>query len=629
MKKRNIWKSPLCICLGIFFAQSHVYADSAISVPRDARSVIEQALNDLAKAAQEKREILYKNQAADYVQSAHKYKEEAQSMLDKAVKRRQAAEAAYQDAAAKREQAEADLQDAQASYEESTEEVQAAYDAADQAYQEADALLQASYAEEAKIQQMVDEANRTGREIQGDPADYIVDWAKVPAARMRADELRSDADSMQQNLNASGAYLNFTTNAFWQINGEWNGAKQDVLYAKKAENDAIKNKEKAEENLDKALKNQKILLDKLAHPPAMRVYSRGADFYSWKDSAGNKGQELVLPFYYGYEAPKNQYSYGVYTSVAIADHSAGNVGGNMETFTDTTVHMTKRSQKEKFTTEYLMQINLPTGKNKLSTSGVNSRMSDDLVSVDSFGKSWQFQPGVQTSWKNGEFDKWTVGTSYLYSEAYDQTLDIANNILHPGYEWAKWLRYQHAEEKWQLVSEIQHTTYGKSIYERSSLSNGGAYELSAGWKYRLTYNRSLDEKRNLLLYYWRENGGNNDASTQPSNGTVNYYGAQWSRKLNAKRTLRFGFDIMSTNGNRYAGMEEGTTDYYYKEVNGRTKYTLDAGYDIRLNDADSFKIDLQLFKMQDGDFIKPPKNGSTGARDYTGCNLLFSYNKAW
>jgi len=613
MKKRNIWKSPICICLGIFFAQPHVYADSAISVPRDAKSVIEQALNDLAKTAQEKRGILYKNQAADYVQSAYKYKEEAQSMLDEAVKRRQAAEAAYQDAGAKREAAEADLQEAQASYQESTEEVQAAYDAADQAYQEADALLQASYAEEAKIQQMVDEANRTGREIQGDPADYIVDWAKVPAARARADALRSDADSMQQNLNASGDYLNFMTNAFWQINGKWNGAKQDVIYAKKAENDATDNKKKAEQNLNKALENQENLLDKLAHPAAMQVYSRGAEFYSWKDSVGNKGQELVLPFYYGYEAPKNQYSYGVYTSVAFADHSAGTAGGSMETLTDTTIHMTKRSQKEKFTTEYLMQLNLPTGKNKLSTSGVNSRMSDDLVGVDSFGKGWQFQPGIQTSWKNGELDKWTVGTSYLYSEAYNQTF----NILHPGYEWAKWLRYQHAEEKWQLVSEIQHINYGKS-----TVSNGAAYELSDGWKYRLTYNRSLDEKRNLLLYYWRENGGNNDAGAATSNGAVNYYGAQWSRKLNAKRTLRFGFDIMSTNASRYAGMD--TSENHYKEVNGRTKYTLDAGYDIRLNDADSLKIDLQLFKMQDGNL-----KGTTEARNYTGCNLLFSYNKAW
>jgi hypothetical protein len=507
--------------------------------------------------------------------------------------------------------------EAKQAYDQLSEKVKEAYQTANDAYLEAAALLQSSYAEEAKIQHMVDAAKQEGREITGNPANYIVDWSKVPRARARADQLKAEADQLAQGLSSAADTVSSAADNFAASDEFYRRAEQNIIASRNEEHATVENVEIIKQNLQTATDSQKALLDQLAHPPAMQVLSHSMHYYSWTDSQGNKGNELVEPIYYGYDSPQDQYNVGIFTSLVSAEHNTLSGSGDIKSLTDTTMNFTKRSEKDVFTTTYLFQMSLPTGKSNLGWSQRNARMSDDLVETEQFGKGWQLQPGIQTSWKTTAFDQWTVGTTYLWSQAYDQTSDSSNDDdIHPGYEWAKWLRYQHAEEKWQLVSELINTAYGKTSFD-----NEISYHLGNGWKYRLTYNRTLDKDRDLLFYYWRENSGRNDVANMDTHyAPVNYYGTLWSKKLNDKRTLRFSFDVMDTNGNRYDGFDADG----YKEVQGRKKYTIGAGYDLKLDKTKTLNFDVQHFQMKDG-----ASTMGAAATDYRGWNVFLSYNKVW
>lgn len=624
MKKRQYKKIVAFVACFMVVDQSFVFADTAISVPRDARMEIENAKNDMAKIEEKKKGLQYKKDASDYVNNMQTAYTEVKAALAKIQQKQKVALVELQKAEANKVVAQEDWDKAKQNYDQLSETVKAAYQTADAAYREAAAILQSSYAEETKIQRMVDAANRDGREIAGDPADYIVDWAKVPRAQARANQLKAEADQLAQGLSSAEDTVSSTADHFAASDELYRRAEQDVIALQNEENVTVENEEKIKQDLKTAVDSQKTLLYQLAHPPATQVLSRSTRYYSWTDSQGNKGNELVEPIYYGYDSPQDQYNVGIFTSLVSAEHKASNESGEIKSLTNTTISFTKRSEKDVFTTAYLFQMFLPTGKSNLGWSKRNARMSDDLVEIEQFGKGWQLQPGIQTSWKTTAFDQWTVGTTYLWSQAYDQTADISNDDIHPGYEWAKWLRYQHAEEKWQLVSELINTAYGKTTSD-----SGSAYHLGNGWKYRLTYNRTLDENRDLLFYYWRENSGRNDvANVDAHYAPVNYYGTLWSKKLNDKRTLRFSFDVMDTNGNRYDGLESywdgSNAAYHYKEVYGRKKYTIGAGYDLKLDKTKTLNFDVQHFQMKDG-----ASTTGDAPRDYRGWNVFLSYNKVW
>jgi len=624
MKKRQYILIATFIPFVMIMNQSFVFADTAISVPRDAKMTIENAKNDMEKIEEKKKEIQYKEDAADYVNRMQKFYTEAQSALMKIEQKRKDSFDQLQKTEVNKAVAQEALDEAKQAYDRLSEEVKAAYQTANDAYQEAAAIERSSYAEETSIQRMVDVANRDGREITGNPADYIVDWSKVPQAKVRADQLEAVADQLAQGLSSTADSVSAAEDNFAVADEFYRRAEQNSIDLQNEEHSIAENIEIAKQNLQTATDSQKILLYHLAHPPAMQVLSNSTHYYSWINSQGNKGTELAESIYYGYDSPQEQYNMGIFTSLVSAAHNASSESGEIKSLTDTTMNFTKCSERNVFTTSYLFQISLPTGRSALGWSQRNARMSDDLVETEQFGKGWQLQPGIQTSWKPTAFDQWTVGTTYLWSQAYDQTSDISNDDIHPGYEWAKWLRYQHAEKKWQLVSEVINTAYGKTSFD-----NGNAYHLGNGWKYRLTYNRTLDENRDLLFYYWRENSGRNDvASTDTHYAPVNYYGTLWSKKLNDKRTLRFSFDVMDTNGNRYDGLESywdgSNAAYHYKEVYGRKKYTFGVGFDLKLDKTKTLNFDVQHFQMKDG-----ASTTGDAATDYRGWNIFLSYNKTW
>lgn len=332
----------------------------------------------------------------------------------------------------------------------------------------------------------------------------------------------------------------------------------------------------------------------------------GMKYHRW-DSDHRNGYQLMYPISFGYWHP--QYSIGVYTSYVQAN--------DVDTFTDTSVYLSYKDEREKYTLDYTLTLNVPTGKSALNWNERFSRITEDLVSVEQFGKGWQFTPGIAVTWKTSREETWTVGTSYTFSQSYDPTSDIPNDDISPGGEWGKWLRYQNANDDRQFVAELLNTSYG-----RTKLDSGDSYSQNDSWKLRTAYNKVLSPTENLMFYYWLEQ--DNPSNVPLGNNLVHYFGTMYKRKLNEKSDLRLMADVMTTNESRYLGMYSyydyyGRPAYGAESVDGRTKYTFGVGYDHRISPQSYLNLDIEYFMMQDGASTR-----GIPATDYTGWNAYMT-----
>ena len=250
-------------------------------------------------------------------------------------------------------------------------------------------------------------------------------------------------------------------------------------------------------------------------------------------------------------------------------------------------------------------------------------LHEDVVENSQLGKSWQYTPGIDWSWKHGQENTWTIGTRYTISTAYDPSSDVLNDSISPGNEWRQFVRWRHAGQAWQLVGEVGHTVTGDTRG-----ANGSSYSTPEQWEYKLTYNRRLPQKQNVMFYYWRDTQNSNPLLADTVRvGVTHYWGAVWSRAIDEKRTWRIGLDGMKTAGSRYTGVynyfdNDGNAQYSSVYVAGRTKFTLGIGYDVLLPKGSSLSFDVQTFVMKDG-----VSTSGQGAMTYHGYNIFVKYVK--
>ncbi len=361
------------------------------------------------------------------------------------------------------------------------------------------------------------------------------------------------------------------------------------------------------------LEQERILFD-INNPETWRFFSTGAKYFRWDD--GRSGYQTVLPIYFGSWKP--EFGYSLYTQYVMSD--------NLDTFTDTTLFLSGSSVREKSSWEYFLSVNIPTGKSDLNWSERYARVTEDLVWVEQFGKGWQLTPGIAYNWRTSSEDVWTIGTSYTYGWSYDPTSDIPNDDISPGGEWAKFLRYQHIEEKWQFVGELINTSYG-----RTDIDDGTSYRDDDSWEGRLTFNRVLNERDNLMFYYWLARQSQTDVPFETDDPLVHYFGTMWSRKLNDRARLRLTADVMTTDGSRYYSLYSLYSLYSYYDtfmnprygaemVDGRTKYTFGVGYDYDVSERGTLNLDIQYFQMRDGESTL-----GFPATTYDGFNVYLNY----
>ena len=331
------------------------------------------------------------------------------------------------------------------------------------------------------------------------------------------------------------------------------------------------------------------------------------NFYNWHGN-GWSGSQFVQPYYFGY-ANKNSY-WGLNFNYVSSKNTTPGHEGKINTFTDTLLYFSTRNNKDKYIVDYNLGINIPTGKAKLSSYERNARMDEDLVRFAEFGEGWNFTPGIAVTRRiGGDKDLLTLGTNYSVRGSYDPTSDIDDDKFNPGNEWQKYLRWQHAEEKWQLVGELLHTSSAES-----KIADGSVFDTGAVWETRLTYNRNLAKDQDLMLYYWYYHENNEIIlNKKVEESPVHYFGAEWKKHLSKKTDLRLAADIMIADGIRYSSL----TDSY---VDNRKKVALGIGCDLKMDERNKLSLKVQHFSMRDG-----KNSNGADARRYQGFNFLTSF----
>lgn len=663
MCRRLSYLGVVCY-LAVLSQPSTALAGSAVSVPPEARETAAgavaaaQDILDREQAARERAEaIMYAQKAEQEEVEAKQQAAEAKNVLaQSAVEAEEAAKLALT--------ADEEAKVAVAKAEELNKEAQKAITAAREAAAAAEAIEASLMAEEAAIaarqiapsqQELVttsipaessqtnsleesDELLRMEREIkrlekmqkEGSLAqkrrtpvvevweEPPVDWSKAAVAYAQAEQLDQIATAADKAAEQAGNIADQKMAVAEAAKSREEETKQAVGEAEQALKDANETAElaKKEAILTKTQLEQLIYLQD--HPKGVHTFTGELNYYR-----GNSAYQFTQPITFSYW--HKDFSYSLNTKYIVSKNNTPGASGRVSTLADTTLSLTKHTEKPKFNVDYSLDINIPTGKAALSWSERNARMNEDLFEVSQFGKGWQFTPGIAVSWKIGKEDMWTLGTSYAFSGSYDPTTDIVNDDISPGNEWRKFLRWQHAGQDWQFVGELSNTSTGVT-----KIANGEEYSTGDEWDYRLTYNKKLPDNQNIMFYYWRERQNlNSIVPSDTGNSLAHYLGTMWSRKLNDKKLVRVTFDVMKSDGKRYDRIknsidrDNGTPQYSSIDVDGRTKYTLGVGYDIRLDKQSVFSIDLQKFIMKDGE-SNLPQSSTT----YHGFNVLMKYNRS-
>ncbi|MPM28259.1 hypothetical protein SDC9_74779 [bioreactor metagenome] len=451
--------------------------------------------------------------------------------------------------------------------------------------------------------------------------EISIDWSKAEAAYAYADELNHISIAADKEAEMAERIADEEAAHAEQAASEAEDARLAMLDADLVLNDANAYVVQAKKHAIEAQAELEQLIYSQEHPQGVHSFSQGVNYYSWHNN-GNSGYQISQPLYFGYW--EKDFSFGLYSKHIISKNKTTGASGRVNSFYDTALDLSKRNDNQKFSVDYGVYINIPTGKANLSASERYSMMNEDLVDVSQFGKGWEFTPRVNVSWKIGKNDMWSIGTSYAFSGSYDPTSDIVGDNVSPGSVWKGFLRWQHVRENWQFAGEMINTANGLT-----KIADGYSYKEGRQWEYRLTYNRKLPRNQYLLLYYWRDNQNvSNIVPYGTSNAIVHYIGTMWSKKTDDKRLFRISFDVMKTDGSRYAGIynynDNGQPQYAAIEVDGRTKYTAGVGYDLRLSENSNLSIDMQFYKMKDGKSTLEPSSAT-----YKGSNFFIKLNKSF
>lgn len=668
MQRRLPYIGVLC-CLPLLVQPQLVQAGSAVTVPVAARDTAAQAKADAQDVLDKEEEKRYREnaaleakRAAEEAATAARQAEQTEEKLKANRVQAEQAEKASQEAAASAQQAaqqaaaqqaaadaanaeaeaaagqaeaiEAELTEQDAAREEVIAQHEAAADAADTSLpaastasydssDDSDELLareneyrrlEAAYEAEQQVRQRAAVADNWS-------APAGADWSQASSAYAYANELAENAAAITSEADAANEAADQAADAAERAAEAAADAKQAVADGELEWKDAQTYEQQAGVYAVQAKTELEKLIYAQEHPKPVWNLSTGMNVYQWRDSDGNHGHQVVLPFSVGYW--QKDLSWYLNTNWVNSNHGS-TPGGSVNTLTDTTVSVAKRNEKKKFIVDYLLEVNIPTGKPALSWSERYAKMNEDLVEKSTFGEGWKFAPGIDVSWRIGKEDLWTVGTSYSFNGSYDPTTDVPGDTVSPGNGWNGHLRWEHAGQKWQMIAEL--------LYSRSNsshLSNGSNYTTPSTWEYRLTYNRPLSKTSDLMFYYWHENRNIDAVVSDTSQARVHYLGSMLSRKIGKAHTIRYTFDYMRGNGLCYSGVrnyfdEEGLPQYSSIDVDGRTKYTLGVGYDIQLRSNANISFDLEAFRMHDGISTE-----GRAATSYNGMNFLVRYNQTF
>ena len=378
---------------------------------------------------------------------------------------------------------------------------------------------------------------------------------------------------------------------------------RELLDLRKWQEDLYKYDEELQQELVQLAKDQKKIEQGLEGKQFGKYAGMGFEYYSWDASDGSKGSQFIVPIEYFASHGYNEFGFStgyVNTSTKYPEEDTMNGMRALE------LHYGRRNPHKRYTLKYNLDMSIPLDESRTSSRA----LSDDLVSVTRLNEGFNIGPSIDIERRDGEENIWRLGVGYNFKGDYHYSKENPNFSVSPGNALDGYLNWTHAEDDHQMRFGIE------GIFKGKSNENGTRYREGEERLYKAMYNKCLNEKSDVMAYFWvRENGSNTYYDSPFSSGggksRVRYYGLEYKFKLDENRAWFIRNNNMLSTGT-YNDVLTGET------VNGRKKHTLGVGYKVKLASDETLSLNADYFWMEDKD---------TG-KEYDGAEFTVFYNRA-
>lgn len=318
----------------------------------------------------------------------------------------------------------------------------------------------------------------------------------------------------------------------------------------------------------------------------------GFRFWDLKDS-DEKGWQMVAPLDLTYTFSldsKSQLDLSARSAYIISENNSAGAKGRVSTFSDTvvgaTVSVSRYDDWQPFIT---LDMNLPTGKDKLKGSDKNAIMDPDLVDLVRFGEGFNFNLSVGLTYLVPETN-WSVtgAVGYNWRGAYTPDGDTGDEF-NPGDQLTGLVRVQYLSEKIYGAVSVQY--FDEDI---SSLAHVDYFNPGNQWEINAEGTYVIDDKQSVSAsIYFATSARNeyydfftNELVKEEAVGNGDYYFGQlaYSRIL----TESVGASLGVVYGERTKNDYIADSDFFvpartYWGVNASLDYTAPGGWVVSAN----------------------------------------------
>ena len=378
---------------------------------------------------------------------------------------------------------------------------------------------------------------------------------------------------------------------------------RELIDLRKWQEDLYKYDEELQRELVQLAEDQKKIEQVLEGKQFGKYAGIRFEYYSWNASDGSKGSQFVIPIEYFASHGYNEFGFStgyVNTSTKYPEEDIMNGMRALE------LHYGRRNPHKRYTVKYNLDMSVPLGESRTNRRA----LSDDLVAVTRLNEGFNVGPSIDIERRDGEENIWRAGVGYNFKGDYKYSKENPGFEVSPGNALDGYLNWTHAEDDHQMRFGVE------GIFNGKSNENGTCYREGEQRLYKAMYNKCLNEKSDVMAYFWvRENGSNTYYTPPFSSGggksRVRYYGLEYKFKLDENRAWFIRNNNMLSTGT-YNDVLTGET------INGRKKHTLGVGYKIKLASDETLSLNADYFWMKDKD---------TG-KDYDGAEFMVFYNRS-
>ena len=378
---------------------------------------------------------------------------------------------------------------------------------------------------------------------------------------------------------------------------------RELIDLRKWQEDLYKYDEELQRELVQLAEDQKKIEQVLEGKQFGKYAGIRFEYYSWNASDGSKGSQFVIPIEYFASHGYNEFGFStgyVNTSTKYPEEDIMNGMRALE------LHYGRRNPHKRYTVKYNLDMSVPLGESRTNRRA----LSDDLVAVTRLNEGFNVGPSIDIERRDGEENIWRAGVGYNFKGDYKYSKENPGFEVSPGNALDGYLNWTHAEDDHQMRLGVE------GIFNGKSNENGTCYREGEQRLYKAMYNKCLNEKSDVMAYFWvRENGSNTYYTPPFSSGggksRVRYYGLEYKFKLDENRAWFIRNNNMLSTGT-YNDVLTGET------INGRKKHTLGVGYKIKLASDETLSLNADYFWMKDKD---------TG-KDYDGAEFMVFYNRS-